>query len=378
MAGIYLHIPFCRKACHYCDFHFSTNRQNESEVVHAMVREIELRRNYLPGEAIETIYIGGGTPSLLKPSHLEFLLNTIDKNFIVSSSCEITLEANPDDLSEDSLLTFRDLGINRLSIGIQTFNEDLLRYLNRSHSGSQAVDTFRLARSHGFNNINLDLIFGIPGQTLQMVDDDLQQVLSLNPEHISAYALTIEERTVFGNWFKKGKLQPVAEELGAALFQMVSDKLTAAGYRHYEISNYARPGFLSRHNSNYWKQVPYLGIGPGAHSFDGISRQANISNNHLYVKNVNQGVIPATVEKLSRENRINEYIMTSLRTDTGLDTKFLQKNYDFHFSPAQQQLIRNWQSLGLLTVDDSRLILTRQGKLLADRLAADLFLDTRE
>lgn len=347
-------------------------------MVHAMVKEIELRKNYLPNGTIETIYFGGGTPSLLNHSHLELLLNTIHKNFTISSSCEITLEANPDDLSENTLLAFQVLGINRLSIGIQTFNEDLLRYLNRSHSGTQAVDTFRLARSHGFNNINLDLIFGIPGQTLQMVDNDLQQVLALNPEHISAYALTIEERTVFGNWFKNGKLQPVSEELGATLFQMVSDKLTASGYRHYEISNYARPGFLSRHNSNYWKQVPYLGIGPGAHSFNGLSRQANISNNYLYVKNVNQGVIPATVEKLSRENRINEYIMTSLRTDTGLDTKFLQKNYDFHFSPAQQQLIRNWQSLGLIAADDSRLILTRQGKLLADRLAADLFLDTGE
>lgn len=373
MAGIYLHIPFCRKACHYCDFHFSTNRQNENEVVEAMAKEIALQKHYLSTPIIETIYFGGGTPSLLKPNHLELLLTAIHKNFQVSTHAEITLEANPDDLSTTTLAAFQSLGINRLSIGVQTFHDPLLKYLNRNHSAGTAINSFQMAREQGFSNINLDLIFAIPGQSLKMIEEDLQELLRLKPEHISAYTLTIEERTVFGNWHKKGKLQPVPDDFAAEAFLLVSDFLIHAGYRHYEVSNYCRQNFASQHNSNYWKQIPYLGIGPGAHSFNGVSRQANIANNYTYVKRINEHMIPASVEILSHEDRINEYILTSLRTDTGLDLTHLNKAFGFTMDASRQQHINHWCALGLMTLSGNRLILTRNGMLLADKLASDLF-----
>lgn len=373
MAGIYLHIPFCRKACHYCDFHFSTNRHNESQVVQAMVKEIALQKNYLPDSFAETIYFGGGTPSLLDPRHLELLLYTIDKNFQVMPDAEITLEANPDDLSPATLDAFQKLGINRLSIGVQTFHDSLLKYLNRTHSAETAIRSFQLARDQGFSNINLDLIFAIPGQTLEMLEVDLQQLHELNPEHISAYSLTIEEQTVFGNWYKKGKLHPVPDDFAAEAFLLVDNFLTHDGYRHYEISNYARPGFVSKHNSSYWRHMPFLGIGPGAHSFNGISRQANVANNYIYVKKINQGVVPAAVEFLSNEDRINEYILTSLRTDAGLDLTYLRENFSFTFDELRLQYINRWCTLGLMQFAENRLLLTRKGMLLADKLASDLF-----
>jgi oxygen-independent coproporphyrinogen-3 oxidase len=376
MAGIYLHIPFCRKACHYCDFHFSTNRQNEGEVVQAMAKEIFLQKDYLTDPAIETIYFGGGTPSLLRLKHLELLLHTLHKNFRITADAEITLEANPDDLSTNTLAAFRSLGINRLSLGVQTFHDPFLKYLNRTHSADTSIRAFRLAREQGFTNINLDLIFAMPGQTLDMLEDDVRKLLWLNPEHISAYTLTIEERTVFGWRHKKGLLQPVPDDYAAEAFLLVDDFLTSAGYRHYEISNYARTGFVSKHNSSYWKQTPYLGIGPGAHSFNGLSRQANVANNYLYVKQISQGIVPATVEKLSDKDRINEYILTSLRTDAGLDLTYLKEILGFTMDVLQLQCIRKWCALGLMNCTESRIILTRKGMLLADKLASDLFVTT--
>lgn len=374
MAGIYLHIPFCRKACHYCDFHFSTNRKNESDVIQAMAKEIVLRKDYLTQGIIQTIYFGGGTPSLISPEHLELLLRTIHENFQVSPNAEITLEANPDDLSADSLSAFQKMGINRLSIGVQTFHDPLLEYLNRTHTAGAAAGAFQLARVYGFSNINLDLIYGLPGQTPEMLREDLQKLRLLNPEHISAYALTIEDQTVFGNWYRRGKLKPLPDDQVAEAFILVAEFLTQSGYCHYEVSNYARAGFESKHNSNYWAQVPYLGIGPGAHSFNGTNRQANITNNAIYVKKINAGIIPASAEELTREDRINEHIMTGLRTMAGVDLVYLKEAFDFNLDKSQLQLINNWCALGLLNFDGKRLIATRQGLLMADRLAMDLFL----
>jgi oxygen-independent coproporphyrinogen-3 oxidase len=377
MAGIYVHIPFCRKACHYCDFHFSTSRHNEAQVVEAMIKEINLQQDYLPDKAIQTVYLGGGTPSLLAPAHLAKLFEAIHRHFAVLPDAEITLEANPDDLSPQALSFFLSLGINRLSIGVQTFNDALLQFLNRTHTASQAIATYEQARYTGFSNINLDLIFAIPGQGLSQTQEDIQQLIELKPEHISAYALTIEEKTVFGRWLKKGRIAPAAEEEEAAAFLLVDEALTNAGYQHYEVSNYARPGFHSRHNSSYWKQVPYLGIGPGAHSFNGESRQANIAHNYRYVEQINSGRVPATVEHLSREDRVNEYIMTGLRTHAGINLNHLRQVYQFSFTPAQLHLIERWQQLGYVEWHSESLRLTRTGWLLADRLAAELFVEPR-
>ncbi len=373
MAGIYIHVPFCRKACHYCDFHFSTNRQNETQMVKAMVHEMHLRRDYLPVKNIETIYLGGGTPSLLSQALLGTLFEALHRIFSVSPGAEITLEANPDDLSPRALAFFSSLGINRLSIGVQTFHDPILRFLNRTHTGEQAVEAYHRARSAGFSNINLDLIFAIPGQTLQDIEQDVRQIIRLNPNHVSAYTLTIEEKTVFGNWYKKGRLVPATEEDEAAAFLLVSEQLTTAGYEHYEVSNYAHHGFKSRHNSHYWKRVPYLGIGPGAHSFDGVSRQANIANNYRYMEQISQNVVPATPETLTREDHINECIMTGLRTEEGVDLDFLKLTYKYTPTVAQTKLMENWQQLGYAELKNGRLRLTRAGLLLADKMAAELF-----
>lgn len=338
-----------------------------------MAKEILLQKDYLQDPVIETIYFGGGTPSLLRPQHLELLLHTIHRYFLVSTHAEITLEANPDDLSPATLDAFRKLGINRLSIGVQTFHDPLLKYLNRTHSADAAIGSFHLAREQGFFNINLDLIFAIPGQSLKMLEDDLQKLYRLNPEHISAYALTIEDRTVFGNWHKKGKLQPVPDDFAAEAFLLIDDFLASRGFRHYEISNYARSGFISKHNSSYWNQIPYLGIGPGAHSFNGLSRQANVANNYIYVKKLRENIVPATIEILTNEDRINEHILTSLRTDAGLDLTRLKETFGFTMDESRLAHIHKWCALGLIQYTQTKLLLTRKGMLLADKLASDLF-----
>ncbi len=374
MAGIYIHIPFCRRACHYCDFYFSTNRHNQAQVIHAMVQEMHLQQTYLPEKIIETVYIGGGTPSLIDHTLLAEIFNALYKNFSVSPHAEVTLEANPDDLTLQALSFYASLGVNRLSIGVQSFHDATLVFLNRTHSAQQAIVAYEYARAAGFNNINLDLIFAIPGQCLQEVERDVDQLVRLNPEHVSAYALTIEERTTFGRWLKKGSLIPTSEEEEASAFLLVADALTAAGYTHYEISNYAKPAFQSRHNSNYWKQIPYLGIGPSAHSFNGVSRQANVAHKYRYIEHINRGIVPATVEPLSLPDRINEYILTGLRTSAGIDLDYLQRFFSYPLNSRQLSYIEQCQQLGYAKALNNRLWLTRTGMLLADRIAAELFI----
>jgi oxygen-independent coproporphyrinogen-3 oxidase len=373
MAGIYLHIPFCRQACHYCDFHFSTNRAIEPDIITAMEKEMEWRNDYLGSEQVNTIYLGGGTPSLLSARSLERLLSKLNALFPVAPLAEITLEANPDDLTDEKLLHFRQLGINRLSIGIQTFDDALLHYLNRVHNRAQAITGYERARVSGFSNISLDLIYAIPGQTLTGWATDLEQALTLNPEHISAYCLTIEERTAFGHWMKTGRMQPVPDEQAAEYLRVLMDTLTSSGYEHYEISNFARPGYQSQHNSNYWKNENYLGIGPGAHSYNGISRQANLANNYRYVRTIFAGEVPAQVEQLTREEKVNEYILTSLRTAWGLDTRYLKQAFNVDLIKKYPDLITQLTTNGFVEVADGVIRLTSSGKLFADKIAADLF-----
>lgn len=373
MAGLYIHIPFCKKACHYCDFHFSTQLETRGQLIQSIITEFELQRNYLSGERIETVYFGGGTPSLLSDAEFDLIFNSIHKIFTVQQQAEITVEANPDDLTPEKLLSLKTFGVNRLSIGIQSLDDHILKFLNRSHDAAQAVESIKTARKAGFSNINMDLIYAIPGREIGLLQKDINQLLELEPEHISAYSLTIEEKTVFGNWAAKGRFIPETEGENARQFELVMDALEQAGLEQYEISNYARPGFQSQHNSSYWKQKKYLGIGPSAHSFNGKQRQANVSNNAAYIKSLTIGKLSATVETLSREDQINEYIMTSLRTVWGCDVEYLKLTYDYDLLKNQVTYISGAAKSGLMVQSGNILALTRAGKLLADKIASDLF-----
>lgn len=373
MAGIYIHIPFCRQACHYCDFHFSVNQQIRTEMMAAISTELLLQKDYLQDEIIETIYWGGGTPSLLTSTEIKLILDTIRSIHRISAEAEITLEANPDDLTPPSLQAFREAGINRLSIGIQTFNTERLKLLNRVHDGAVAVKSFHDAREAGFNNISIDLMYSLPGETNADWKQDVLQAISLNPEHISCYSLTIEEKTAFGKWAAVGKFKAEPDEVSAHHLDILMDELHQAGYEHYEISNFAKPGLYSNHNSNYWRGIKYLGVGPSAHSYNGESRQFNISNNHAYVKAIQAEIIPVEKETLSRENKINEYILTSLRTSWGTDLSFLNQVHGYDLVSKNREYISQLLNKQLVTLENHILKLTNRGKLLADKISSDLF-----
>jgi oxygen-independent coproporphyrinogen-3 oxidase len=374
MAGLYLHIPFCKQACHYCDFHFSVNREHTDEVVGAIASELQIQRNYLGQDEISTVYFGGGTPSLLSASHLGKIFDSIHKNLNVNPQAEITLEANPDDLMTQKILDLKQIGINRLSIGIQSFDDKVLRFLNRAHDAERSRQSLDAVRQHGFNNINVDLIYSIPGQNEAALLKEIAEALAFSPEHISAYSLTIEEKTVFGKWLKMKKLQPVEEDLSAQQFETLMDQLERRGYMQYEISNFSKPGMISKHNSNYWKGEKYLGIGPSAHSFNKESRQFNVKNNASYVKSINRGVVPFELELLTRENRINELIYTSLRTQWGCDTTILEEKFDYNLLSESKNYIDQLIAEGYVQLDNQVLTLLRPGKLIADKIAMELFL----
>jgi oxygen-independent coproporphyrinogen III oxidase len=374
MAGIYIHIPFCKQACHYCDFHFSTNQSDSAELVAAICSEIALQKNYLQGETIDTVYFGGGTPSVLTGKQLDAILSSLHKNFSIHAGAEITLEANPDDLSLEKLQQLKSTGINRLSIGVQSFDAGILSYLNRAHTSTDATGCFQLARQAGFDNVSMDLIYAIPGLSDDKWIDTIDQMLVLAPEHISCYSLTIEGKTVFSRWLEKGKLEVVHDDVSARQLEILVQRLEDAGYLHYEVSNFSKRGYESRHNSSYWKEKNYLGLGPSAHSYNGAVRQFNISNNHLYLKAISAGLIPAEKETLSRVDHINEFLLTTLRTSWGCDTNYLKEKYDYDLMADQHEyldgLFRNQLALQV----KNTLQLTKKGRLLADKIASDLFL----
>jgi oxygen-independent coproporphyrinogen-3 oxidase len=373
MAGIYLHIPFCKQACYYCDFHFSTSLETKNELVKAISRELILQKDYVKGEAINTIYFGGGTPSLLSEEELKMLFVTIYTNYIVNPAAEITLEANPDDLDVSNLKQFYSAGVNRLSIGIQSFDDNVLRFLNRAHDSIAAKSCVNEARSIGFKNISIDLIYAIPGQDDIAWKNNIKQALDLSPEHISSYSLTIEDKTVFGRWAATGKLKITEDEIAATQLEILTEQLEAAGFEQYEISNFSRQGFESKHNSSYWKQEKYLGVGPSAHSYNERSRQYNINNNAAYTRSLQQNVIPFTLETLAVEDKINDYLLTTLRTHWGTDLKKLQALYGYDLLADHQQYIESLCSQKLATLENDTLLLTKRGKLLADKIASDLF-----
>lgn len=374
MAGIYIHIPFCAQACHYCDFHFSTNTALKQDLIQAMVAEIVLQRSYLEDKVLDTIYFGGGTPSLLTPGELGDVLAAIYRTQSVSSEAEITLEANPDDMTRERLSGFRTLGINRLSIGIQSFDDAILKYLNRLHTSETAIRSVELARETGFSNVSIDLIYAIPGLSNNAWQNNIAQAVSMAPEHISAYTLTIEAKTTFGNWLAKGKIKPVDESLAAEQLKILMADLRKAGYDQYEISNFSKPAFESRHNSSYWKGEAYLGIGPSAHSYNKRSRQHNVRNNHLYVRSLKENIIPFEQEILRKEDHINEYILTRLRTEKGCNLETLKNDFGYDVMQLHGNYIDTLLAHNLILVEDQYLILTEPGKLLADKISSDLFL----
>jgi oxygen-independent coproporphyrinogen-3 oxidase len=371
---LYLHIPFCRQACHYCDFHFSTSLKAKAEIVRAICHEIYLQKDYLQNKNLETIYFGGGTPSLLEEADFIQIFETISKHFNIKPNAEITLEANPDDLTKEKLQLFKKYHINRLSIGIQSFHEPHLKGLNRIHTSQEGEACIKLSQDIGIQNLTIDLIYAIPAESHQIFALDLQKATALNTNHISAYCLTIEPKTVFAKWMKQGKIQVIDDDFAATQFDMLVNHLTQNGFEQYEICSFAKQEHYSRHNTSYWQQEEYLGIGPSAHSFNLISRQYNVPNNAKYIKELQQNIIPADMEILTIEDQVNEYLLTGLRTKWGcniqkintLSNKLFQKHNELELEKQIQR--------GFLKIENDTLLLTYKGKLLADRIASDLFL----
>jgi oxygen-independent coproporphyrinogen III oxidase len=376
LAGIYIHIPFCRKACHYCNFHFSTSLRYKSEMLNAISKELILQKNYLKGADIETIYLGGGTPSVLTVNELDILFKTINQNFNLKENLEITLEANPDDLNSDYLSDLKKhTPVNRLSIGIQSFSEDDLLWMNRAHNAIEARACIEYAQDAGFDNMTIDLIYGSPTTSDEQWYKNLKIAFDYDIPHLSCYALTVEEGTALDNHIKKGKSKKVDEDKAANHFEVLMSEMKRYGYEHYEISNFAQPDQFARHNSNYWLGVPYLGIGPSAHSFDGKNRQWNVANNAQYLKSLDAEKVPFTLEELTQTQRYNEYVLTTLRTKWGCDPSVIGakfgKDYLKYFNKKVLQFVQN----ETVTTDGKKYVLSNQGRLLADRITMELFFE---
>lgn len=375
MAGVYFHIPFCKQACHYCDFHFSTSFKHKDEMLQAMLQEINLQANYLENEEIETLYFGGGTPSLLETDDINALIDEIAKRHTIKDNAEITLEANPDDLHMKKVKGLRETPINRFSIGIQSFYEEDLVWMNRAHSASEADSSIKRVQDAGFENITADLIYGFPLLTDVKWKANIDKLLAYNIPHISAYSMTVEAKTALAHFIKSGKQKAMNDEQSANQFYILSDILINAGFEHYEISNYARPQSYAVHNTNYWKSRPYLGIGPSAHSFNGTQRQWNISNNAQYISSLLKQIIPAEIENLTLYDKINEYIMTSLRTMWGLDLNIVERQYGDDYRRKIVKKIASFEDANQAILNNDTITLTFNGKLVADQIAADLFFD---
>jgi oxygen-independent coproporphyrinogen-3 oxidase len=372
MAGIYIHIPFCKKACHYCNFHFSTSLKLKNDFLEALLNEISLRARYLGDEFVSTIYLGGGTPSLLNIEEIHNILNKIHAVYHVDDNAEVTLEANPDDISEDKLISWRNAGVNRLSIGVQSFFDEDLEWMNRAHTATQSVVNLKLAKKH-FDNITIDLIYGMPTLTDAKWKQNVEQAIQAGIAHLSCYALTVEPKTALSAMIKQNQMSDVDPNDQARQFLLLMEWMEMAGYEHYEISNFALPTNRSRHNSSYWQGETYLGLGPSAHSFDGTSRQWNIANNPLYIQSLLNNQLNFEKEVLTPAQQLNEYIMTSLRTLEGLDTDYVSNRFSNDEATRIQRSGDNLIRKELLYQKEKSLILTRQGKLFADGIAAELF-----
>ena len=372
MAGIYLHIPFCKQACTYCNFHFATSLRYKNDLLKALAKEAETENDYLQGEIVQTIYFGGGTPSILEISDFEFLIYELFKNYPVASDAEITLEANPDDLTLDKLKAWNSLGINRLSIGVQSFFEDELRWMNRAHNAKQAIENLQLAKKE-FDNITIDLIYGSPLLTDEMWKQNVDRAIEFDIPHLSCYALTVEEKTPLHKLISMSKTSDVDNDKQARQFLLLMQWLKQKGYDHYEVSNFAKPGFRSKHNSSYWKGEKYLGLGPSAHAYNGMERRWNIANNNLYIKRINEKNPERETEILTSTQKLNEYIMISLRTMEGIDLYKLGKEFGTVQRRIIEQQIQKFINNNLMRLNNSLAQLTDEGMLRADGIASELF-----
>jgi oxygen-independent coproporphyrinogen III oxidase len=371
LAGIYIHIPFCKQACSYCNFHFTTSLRNKNALVKALAWEAAAEREYLEGETIDTIYFGGGTPSLLSEDELLSLARSIRQHYQVAADAEVTLEANPDDISPDKLTGWKDAGITRLSIGVQSFFEEELRWMNRAHNSRQAVESLDLALQQ-FDNITIDLIYGSPLLTDEMWQENVEKATALGIPHLSCYALTVEEKTPLHKMIHTQKTPDMDTDKQARQFLRLMDSLREKGYEHYEVSNFARKGYRSRHNSSYWKGEKYLGLGPSAHSYNGRERRWNISNNNIYLEGTRKGLLQRETESLTREQQLNEYIMISLRTSEGMNLERIEQGWGTKERARIERQLKNFPA-GNLTLHLSSISLTDEGMLMADGMARDLF-----
>jgi oxygen-independent coproporphyrinogen III oxidase len=374
MAGIYIHIPFCKKLCFYCDFYHIISSEDNTAFVNAIMMESSLRQDYLGTETISTIYFGGGTPSVFSITELGTMLNHIKKLFRVEENCEITIELNPDDINPDFLSGLKKLDINRVSIGIQSWRDSDLKMLNRRHDSAQAAYALTETFKAGFENVTIDLIYGIPGMSIQDWISNLDISFSFGIKHLSAYHLTIEPGTVFGKMLDKGIITEIDEEDSTSLFNVLIEKAESAGFIHYEISNFGKPGYFSIHNSNYWNQINYLGLGPSAHSFNGYSRQWNVRNLKSYIKSVSNGKSFFEKEELDTKARFNEYIMTSLRTMWGIDLEYVEKTFEKEGYDYIVNLAGKFKDYGLITQDKKTLVLTNQGKMISDNIISEFMM----
>jgi oxygen-independent coproporphyrinogen-3 oxidase len=373
MSGIYLHIPFCKQACHYCDFHFSTSLKKKNELISCLIKELELRSNELLNDTVETIYFGGGTPSLLSVSEIEQILKSIHRNYNVIENPEITLEANPDDLSENQIIELSKTQINRLSIGVQSFFEEDLQLMNRAHNAEEAKKCLSTANG-SFDNITVDLIYGIPNMSNKRWRENLQLLFDFGIQHISSYALTVEPKTALASFIKKGKYPDVNEKVAREHFEILVEETQKQGFVHYEISNFGKPNYFSKHNTSYWQQKKYLGIGPSAHSFNKTHRSWNVSNNAKYIKALQENKLPSEIEELSVNDRFNEYIMTGLRTIWGVSLSVIETEFGKTYKEILLQSAQKFIEQELLIVEKSILKTTSKGKFLADGLASELFI----
>lgn len=379
MSGIYIHIPFCKQACNYCDFHFSTSMKKKEDMVLAIAKEIAMRKNELefPDSArndnqIETIYFGGGTPSVLTNDEINFLISEVYKNYNVVDNPEITLEANPDDLSAERIFELSKSPINRLSIGIQSFFEDDLKMMNRAHNSEEAKKCLEEATRY-FDNISLDLIYGVPGMSNEKWKDNIETALSFGIPHISSYALTVEPKTALSKLIQTGKVAKPNDEVASAHFMILVETLEAKGFIHYELSNFGKENYFSKNNSAYWLGKKYIGVGPSAHSYDGVSRSWNISNNSLYLKSIQDNKLPNEVEVLSVSDRYNEYIMTGLRTIWGVSLDRIEKEFGTDYLVYLKKQAEKFLNDELVYIENNILRPTAKGKFLTDGIASDLF-----
>jgi oxygen-independent coproporphyrinogen III oxidase len=378
MAGIYVHIPFCKKLCFYCDFYHVVSVNDNSAFIDAMLKEASIRKDYLESETVSTIYLGGGTPSVFSIKDLGTILNHINKLFSIEKDCEISIELNPDDILPAYLEGLKNLNINRISLGIQSWRDSDLKILNRRHDSAQAIKALKDTLDAGFENVTIDLIYGIPGLSLKEWESNLDFSFSFGIKHLSAYHLTFEPGTVFGKMLERGAISEIDENDSVAQFNILIEKAETAGFVQYEISNFGKPGYFSIHNSNYWKQVSYLGLGPSAHSFNGYSRQWNIRDLKGYIKSINAGKSFYESEELNTKTRFNEYIMTSLRTMWGIDLEYVEKMFEKEGYDYIVNLAGKFKNYGLMKQEKNSLVLTNQGKLISDNIISEFMIPAEE